>query len=262
MAEVSILFLKCDFVFTEFITLVLCFIFQAHEEEHVNTQVALTSQECLASTASQPSQASTSSGQNGHHCPYPTIYPSSDEEDTVHSTLEWDDFGSTVLERPTPAQSPAPPIPTNTVPRHAGPAPSSRTPATCPTPTARVARPGGAGTSTAAAPGPSNTPSAAIRSRKRKSSLDFEAILSTLDRRAAEREAKMEAARQKRTEVINQLMGLHDECGRNGLHVANFMRALPPAHLANFKVELLRLMEKTEQAVENEVAGIVVQNEL
>ena len=72
----------------------------------------------------------------------------------------------------------------------------------------------------------------------------------------------MEAARQRRTEVIETVLGLNDDCGRQGLRVATFMRCLPPHHLADFNVGLRDLMKKTQQAVENELGERVVVNEM
>ena len=72
----------------------------------------------------------------------------------------------------------------------------------------------------------------------------------------------MEAGRQRRTEVIETLMGLHDDSGRHGLRVATFMRSLPPHHQADFKTGLRDLIKKTQQAVENELAERVVDNEM
>lgn len=53
----------------------------------------------------------------------------------------------------------------------------------------------------------------------------------------------MEAGRQRRDAML-QLM---DPCGRYVLHVADFMRTLPPELLSDFKWKLQNLMHETEQ---------------
>jgi len=40
-----------------------------------------------------------------------------------------------------------------------------------------------------------------------------------------------------------------DPCGRYVLHVADFMRTLPPELLSDFKWQLQKLMHETEQKV-------------
>ncbi|XP_028268609.1 uncharacterized protein LOC114440380 [Parambassis ranga] len=103
-------------------------------------------------------------------------------------------------------------------------------------------------------PLPATPPSPRRTGRKRmrgnQTCLDFEGALEILDKRRAEREELMQAGRR---DAVQQLM---DPCARYMLHVTDFMRALPPQALRNFKWQLQNLMHKTEQEVEQGNAAI------
>lgn len=104
----------------------------------------------------------------------------------------------------------------------------------------------------ASPPLPPSSGTSTSRKRKRDSSdFNFEAALAVLDRRRAEREAGMEASRQRR----ESLLQLNDRRGCYVLHVADVLRSLPPHLLpeCQYKIETV-LYEMQHRAAQFSVS--------
>jgi len=90
-------------------------------------------------------------------------------------------------------------------------------------------------------------PSSSAGSQKRKrggpASHYFETALADFDKRRAERQAALEAGRERRNQIMEQMM---DPCGRYVLQVADLMQTLPPPLLTTFKRKLQQVMYESE----------------
>ena len=147
------------------------------------------------------------------------------------STINMEDFGScsSFSITPIPVQPSTPPVPIPAPPPPPPPPPESQS-----------------GQSTGADREPG-------RRKRRARGTSVETVLAALNQRKAEREAMLDEGRARRDAIIARLADQDDECARYLLHVADFMRKLPPHHLEEFKHDLQVVMYNRRLAVKHDV---------